>query len=104
MMQQIDQTVQQGKDIIYRKWLESWSNGRSFRYRDEHTKSLGDAYAVQANPDGSEDLVIMSHDENRAYFRIVKPLCSKGKGKYSFLLYQLSESKVSKEKPVLHCA
>ena len=106
-MKPIEQVTQQGKNIIYRKWLKSWSNGRSFRYRDERTKIMGDIYAVQANPDGSEDLVMMSYDENRTYFRVIKPLCGRGKGKYSFLLLQLPESPeniVKKEKTVLHCA
>jgi hypothetical protein len=93
IMERIEQIAQQGKNILYRKWLKSWSNGRPFRYRDERTKIMGDIYAVQANPDGSEDLVMMSYDGNRTYFRVIKPLCGKWNGKYSFLLHQLPENR-----------
>ena len=72
--------------ITYQNWRDSWAQNLSFHYWDERTRSLGEEYAVQANPDGSEDLIKVSHDEEQTYFRFVKKLADKGKGKYSFLL------------------
>ncbi len=72
--------------ITYQNWQDSWAQGLSFHYWDERTRLLGEDYAVQANPDGSEDLVKISHDEQQTYFSVVRRLADKGKGKYSFLL------------------
>lgn len=91
--------------ITYQNWRDSWAQSLSFHYWDERTKTLGEEYAVQANPDGSEDLVKISHDKEQTYFRFVKQLADKGKGKYSFLLgSQYQQVKTKQRKKVLSCA
>ena len=84
--------------ITYRNWQDSWAQRLSFHYWDERTKVLGEEYAVQANPDGSEDLVKISYNEDQTYFKFVKKLADKGKGKYSFLLNNQYQPTIIKQR------
>jgi len=91
--------------ITYQNWRNTWAKRLSFHYWDERTRVLGEEYAVQANPDGSEDLVKISHNEEQTYFRFVKKLADKGKGKYSFLLDSQHQQVTTKRRnKVLSCA
>lgn len=62
-------------------YKEAFSKGVSLRYQDE--RSPEDGQFVQANPDGSEQLVELIPGTRT--FKVLKELCPPGRGYWAYL-------------------
>lgn len=67
--------------VFFEEYVNLWSNGSYFTYKNDKTKSMGSSFFIRINNDGSEDLVELHYNEKASWFTTIEQVTPPGEAK-----------------------